>query len=84
MDDCEQIGIMTEPAALKAVFDRMKDQVMLCGHAHRQYLASDSGKTILNVGSVGRSFNEFFAEYMILEIEDSGFSYNFRRVLKER
>lgn len=84
LDYYEQIGIMTEPEDLKVIFERMKDKVMLCGHSHRQYFASDSSKRILNVGSVGKSFNKLYAEYMILEIEDTSYSYNFRSVLKGR
>jgi putative phosphoesterase len=84
LDYLEQIGLMTEPAILQEIFKRMKKQIMLCGHSHQQFFASDSGKSILNVGSVGRSFNELYAEYMLLQIEDTSYSYIFRSVLKEQ
>lgn len=63
------------------VFAGMKQDWLLTGHSHKQYLQRYKGKTILNPGSVGvpRGYGDL-AQYALLEIENGGVNCVLRQV----
>lgn len=63
------------------VFQQMKCKYLLTGHSHKQYILRDSGKTIINPGSVGIPQDGTpWPKYAILEIVNGDISCVFREV----
>ena len=63
------------------VFCQMTEAYLLTGHAHRQYVQTEDGKTILNPGSVGLPCSgDALAQYAVLCVENGCVSHRFRRV----
>ncbi|PKM53995.1 MAG: hypothetical protein CVV00_10040 [Firmicutes bacterium HGW-Firmicutes-5] len=76
----EPVGIMMPQEELKDLFERLNYDILLCAHTHRSYIASDTGKIIINVGSVGLSINKGVAEYALLRIEADRIGYEIRSI----
>jgi putative phosphoesterase len=76
----EPVGIMMPQEELKKLFERINYEILLCAHTHKSYIASDIGKTIINVGSVGLSINKGRAEYALLRIEAGSIGYEIRSI----
>jgi len=75
-----QLGIMTPEHEMKALINRMEEDILLCGHTHWPYTASFAGKIIINAGSVGLPKDDFGASYAVLEFYEKQFSYGIRRI----
>lgn len=76
----DQVGIMMPEIELKAMFQRVDADLILCGHTHWPYLASFDGKTVINPGSIGLPKDDLGASYVILEVENGLIQHSFRRV----
>lgn len=63
------------------IFSQMKCPYLLTGHSHKQYIKRDSGKTIINPGSVGiPQDGTQWPKYAILEIANGDVSCTLREV----
>lgn len=63
------------------IFPRMNCDYLLTGHSHRQFALQESGKTILNPGSVGLPHDGSpLAQYALLETSQGGISWELRQV----
>lgn len=63
------------------IFAQMKYNYLLTGHSHRQYILQDSGKTIINPGSVGIPHGGTrWPKYAVLEIASGDVACFFREV----
>ena len=63
------------------IFPNMKCDYLFTGHSHKQFALRESGKTILNPGSVGLPHNGSpLAQYALLETCQGGISWEFRQV----
>ena len=63
------------------IFPNMKCDYLFTGHSHKQFALRQSGKTILNPGSVGLPHNGSpLAQYALLETCQGGISWEFRQV----
>lgn len=67
------------------------ESILVCGHTHKQMMRKSSGRLILNPGSVGRVFNDQFAqgqepslrpwaEYGILDLSGAEISFEMKKV----
>lgn len=66
---------------IKTVIDQMEYTYLLTGHSHKQYIYTNSGKTIINPGSVGiPQGGTPYPKYSILEIANENISCIFREV----
>ncbi len=66
---------------IEEIFGQMKCKYLLTGHSHKQYIRSNSGKTIINPGSVGiPQSGEPYPQYAILDIGSGELSCSFRVV----
>ncbi len=53
------------------VMEEMREEYLITGHSHRQYIFTNGGRTVLNPGSVGVPHNvDSRADYMLLDIVD--------------
>ena len=56
------------------------ENVLLCGHTHRPFICSVNKKTIINVGSVGLSFDqEQSAHYTVIQYDQTDIEINMRK-----
>ena len=63
------------------IFQEMQCKYLLTGHSHKQYMLQDSGRTIINPGSVGiPQGGTPCPKYAILEIVGGSLSCTFREV----
>lgn len=63
------------------VFPKMKCKYLLTGHCHKQYIARDGDKTIINPGSVGiPQGGDRWPKYAMLEISNGDVSCQLREV----
>lgn len=63
------------------IFPRMKCGYLLTGHSHKQYIRSDTGKTIINPGAVGLPHGGTpWPKYAMLEVADGEVTCVFREV----
>ena len=61
------------------IFSQMKCDYLLTGHSHKQYIQRNSGKTIINPGSVGiPQGGTQYPKYALLDVADGTVSCEFR------
>ena len=63
------------------MIEGVKANIILCGHSHFPSIVEVSGKVIVNAGSVGFPIDgDNRASYVILDINENGYSFYFKRV----
>jgi putative phosphoesterase len=76
----EPIGVTTSQEELDALFDRMPQDILLCGHTHSAFIAAGKNKIVMNVGSVGLPKDHQRLSYGIVSITESSLEYGIRRL----
>ncbi len=80
MDD-DRFYFDCKNSRIAEVFSKMKCNYLLTGHSHKQYIKQDSGKTIINPGSVGiPQDGTRNPKYALLDIVNGNVSCVFREV----
>jgi predicted phosphodiesterase len=54
--DEERVTVFTPPDRLGRVLDEAGAELLVCGHTHRQFDRTVSGRRIVNAGSIGRPY----------------------------
>ncbi len=64
--DTEVITSMTPPDRLTPMLENVSEDVVVCGHTHRQFDLAAAGKRVLNAGSVGMPYEGEAAAFWLL------------------
>lgn len=71
----------TEDGGLETAFAQMEQPLLLTGHAHKQYIRSRQGKTVLNPGSIGVPRGcGYLTQYALLEWHNGQFTPQLRQL----
>jgi predicted phosphodiesterase len=64
--DTENLTPLTSDLRLREVLDGVSEDVVVCGHTHRQFVLSVDGQRVLNAGSVGLPYEGQVGAYWAL------------------
>jgi putative phosphoesterase len=65
-DDNEMFNLTTPAEQIAPAFANVSEQLIVCGHTHRQFDGIIAGHRIVNAGSVGMPFGGTEAEWLLL------------------
>lgn len=64
--DTENLTPLTSDRRLREVLDGVSEDVVVCGHTHRQFIRSVDGQRVVNAGSVGLPYEGRVGAYWAL------------------
>ena len=77
----EKMGKEVNKEDLINMVEGVNANIILCGHSHLPSIIEVDGKVIVNAGSVGFPIDkDNRASYVILDINENGYSFYFKRI----